>query len=332
MPLSPVCGVLCVPCCCRFFFLFPCAVLFFALSASFAVRAVLYLRTDYLLDTIPCLPHLESHLKPTIPLRRPAPRKARKDPIMALLNVDFWGESLQKMCCMTVILPDRIPTSAKLPVLYQLHGLSDDHSAWARRSRIEMHVAKYPLVVIMPDGGRGFYCDAHQGYAYESHIIKDVISFAERFFPVGRSRPWRAIGGLSMGGYGSLKLALKYPNKFVSVAAHSSATQFAHKPLNFGPNPEFERIMGPDAPGGPNDLYALADKLDPQRAPAIRFDCGTDDSLYHGNREFHRHLRKLGIKHHYSEHPGGHTWDYWDTHVQSALRFHWRYLKHPGRK
>ena len=130
-----------------------------------------------------------------------------------------------------------------------------------------------------------------------------------------------------MGGYGALKLALKYPHKFASVASHSSACYFAHEaPVD---RPEFARIVGPKVPGGPDDLFAIVEKLAGADAPAIRFDCGTDDGLLQSNRVFHKHLRKLGIKHHYSEFPGGHTWDYWDEHVQEALRFHWKHLKHP---
>ena len=249
---------------------------------------------------------------------------------MPLLTVRFFSDSLRKMSTMTVILPDIAPRPprAKFPVLYLLHGLTDDDSAWTRRSNIERYAARYPLVIVMPNADRSFYCDAVEGLPYESYIIKDVVTFTERFFNVGRSRQFRAIGGLSMGGYGSMKLALKFPNMFASVCSHSSAFDFAHGLRH--DVPEFRRITGPRALGGPDDLFDIATHLDPALAPAIRFDCGLEDHLIASNRTFHRHLRKLRIPHQYAEYPGHHDWNYWDLHVQQALAFHARHLRLPS--
>src|ERR1044071_6734116 len=92
---------------------------------------------------------------------------------------------------------------------YLLHGLSDDHTIWLRRTSIERYVSSLPLIVVMPDGERGFYTDAQEGFAFESAITKDLISFIDRTFPTKADRSGRAIGGLSMGGDGAVKLALK---------------------------------------------------------------------------------------------------------------------------
>jgi S-formylglutathione hydrolase FrmB len=89
---------------------------------------------------------------------------------------------------------------------------------------------------------------------------------------------------------------------------------------------EMRRIFGPSPAGGPNDLYALAEQSNRQCLPALRIDCGSEDSLLEENRAFHRHLEQLGIPHEYEECPGGHTWDYWDHHVQEAIAFHQRVL------
>ena len=244
---------------------------------------------------------------------------------MAVCTVNFWGESLQKECSMVVILPGRVKGRKRPCVLYQLHGLSDNHTAWLRWTSIDRYVRELPLVVVMPDGGRSFYCDAVGGPAYEKHIMVDVVGFVERFLNVRKDRRGRAIGGLSMGGYGAMKLALKYPETFASVVSHSSAFGFAHDPRLLE-NEERRRITGDVVPGGKDDLYAIAEKLSPRRAPAIRFDCGKNDALIEGNRKFHRHLRRLRIPHQYREFPGEHNWAYWDTHIQEALRFHARHL------
>ncbi len=241
---------------------------------------------------------------------------------MAILRVGFFGQSILKQTNMTVVLPDDAKSAGPYPVMYLLHGLSDDDTIWARRTSLERYVAGMPLIVVMPDSGRGYYTDAKRGLAYESHIMKDVIGFVDRFFPTIPDRRGRAIGGLSMGGYGSMKLALKYPDRFCSVVSHSGVFDIARSLKRPERNGELSLIFGDDPADGGNDVLRLAEELDRASAPAIRFDCGTEDFLIEDNRAFHRHLQKLGIKHEYEEFPGSHEWGYWDLHIQQALKFH----------
>jgi S-formylglutathione hydrolase FrmB len=129
-----------------------------------------------------------------------------------------------------------------------------------------------------------------------------------------------------MGGYGALKLALRFPEMFASAVSHSGALNFGH----VAPGPErseFARITGPKPQGGPNDLYALVEGIKREEMPALRIDCGTEDFLLDANRQFHTHLETLGVPHEYQEFPGAHDWAYWDLHVQQAIRFHARHLK-----
>jgi len=245
---------------------------------------------------------------------------------MSVMRVNFFADALRKATSMTVILPARTEVDPPFPVLYLLHGLSDDDTLWTRRTSIERYVAGMPLIVVMPDGGRGFYTDAKQGYAYERHIMEDVIGFVDRFFPTVPERSGRAIGGLSMGGYGAMKLALKHPDFFCSVASHSSVFDIAALLQNDERRAELSLIFGDDPAEGGNDLLKLAEEIDRDLLPAIRFDCGTEDGLIEHNRRFHQHLHQLGIEHEYEEFPGTHNWDYWDVHVQEALRFHARTL------
>jgi putative tributyrin esterase len=243
---------------------------------------------------------------------------------MPVLDMHYRSQSIQKECGMNIILPD---PSIKPPyfTLYQLHGLSDDYSAWMRWTSMDRYVDSLPLVVVMPDGGRSWYTNAVEGGKYEDHIMKDTIRHVERYFPVRKNREGRAIGGLSMGGYGAMKLALKFPNIFGSVYGHSSAFIRGHE-ITGRDNAEFIRIFGKEPAGGENDVFALAAKLKRSQAPAIAFDCGTSDFLLKSNREFHKHLNSLKIKHQYREFPGAHEWSYWDLHVQGALKFHRKHL------
>jgi S-formylglutathione hydrolase FrmB len=238
------------------------------------------------------------------------------------MRVSFFGDSIRKQTSMTVILPQDTKVEGPYPVLYLLHGMSDDDTIWERRTSLERYVAEMPLIVVMPDGGRGFYTDAVQGYAYESHIMKDVMGFTERFFPAMRERKGRCIGGLSMGGYGSMKLALKYPDMFCSVVSHSSAFSVRRRVENKERSKESILVFGEHPENTDNDPWYLAKTIDRAKLPAIRFDCGTEDFLIEENREFHKYMGELGIPHEYDEFPGTHNWAFWDEHVQQALKFH----------
>lgn len=249
---------------------------------------------------------------------------------MAVAQVNYWSPSLTKetQCC--VMLPERQAGKGPYPVWYLLHGLSDDYSAWLRWTSLERYVRDLPLIVVLADGHRSFYTDATDGFAYEQAIVRDLLSFVDQHFRTVRSAKGRAIGGLSMGGYGAMKLGLKYPHLFGSVNAHSGV--YLHVKERWWEkedNPwaaEQRRIYGTEQACKENDPFALAAALKPERAPAIWMDCGVDDFLLRDNRELHAHLKKLGIRHTYKEFPGGHSWAYWDEHIQQALAFHRRTL------
>ena len=132
-----------------------------------------------------------------------------------------------------------------------------------------------------------------------------------------------------MGGYGALKLGLKFPHMFCSIVSHSGGVAAGHKPFDDMDEKfaaELRAIYGDNPAGGKDDLWAIAEKIDRDSLPAIRMDCGLDDFLLEDNRAFHKHLEELGIPHEYQEFPGEHNWDFWDTHVQEAIEFHVRAL------
>lgn len=249
---------------------------------------------------------------------------------MAVATLNYWSPSITKetQCC--VLLPERQPQPGPYPVFYLLHGLSDDYSAWLRWTSLERYVRDLPLIVVLADGHRSFYTDASNGLAYEQAIVKDLVGLIDGQFRTVKSAAGRAIGGLSMGGYGAMKLGLKYPRLFGSVSAHSGV--YLHVKERWwekedrGNWPEMLRIYGDEATCQANDPFALAEKLKPEKAPAIWMDCGVNDFLLRDNRELHAYLKKLGIKHTYKEFPGEHSWAYWDEHIQQAIAFHRRSL------
>jgi len=243
---------------------------------------------------------------------------------MAFCELRYFSEALEKQTAAHVLLPEG-KLRGPFPVFYLLHGLSDDHTMWARRSSIERYVQGLPLIVVMPDGGRGFYCDAVEGSAHQTAIARDLVNYIDTMFPTKAERKGRCIGGLSMGGYGAIKLALQYPDLFCSAHSHSGALGYGHGLR--ADWPEMARILGDKiAGGGPNDLYLLAAEAGRSKWPAMWIDCGTEDELLAQNRAFHTHLKKLRLPHEYKEFSGGHDWAYWDEHIREALAFHARRL------
>jgi putative tributyrin esterase len=251
---------------------------------------------------------------------------------MAFAAINYYSRSLEHASTFNVIFPDEPDVPEPWSTYYLLHGLSDDHSTWMRRSTIERRVLGLPLVVVMPDGGRGWYTNAVDGDAYEDDLLKDVIRMVERHFPVKAERSGRAIGGLSMGGFGAVKIALKHPDLFASANSQSGVLGLLRNPFESKRLArECLRIFGEDPKGGAEDPFALADEVDRARVPALRFDCGDEDPFLLQNRDFHTHLDQLDIRHAYEEAAGSHDWQYWDRHLHAALDFHGRHLKIPGR-
>ena len=249
---------------------------------------------------------------------------------MAFATIDYFSNSLTKASSFNVVFPEDPKIAPPWSVFYLLHGLSDDNTIWTRRTSVERYIAGLPLVLVMPDGGRGWYTNAQSppNSRYEDDLIVDVVGLVDRTFPVKADRSGRAIGGLSMGGYGALKLGLKHLDKFSSVTSHSGALAITDRdPAKvLSGIPDYANVFGPTPKGGPGDLKTLVEKIDHGRVPAIRIDCGVSDFLIEENREFHKHLDDLHIKHEYEEFPGEHNWDYWDLHVREAIEFHARNL------
>ena len=253
---------------------------------------------------------------------------------MAWSTLHWKSDVIGKQTTAQVLLPE----TGKPPyaTFYLLHGLSDDSSLWLRRTRIEWYVRDLPLIVVMPDGYRSFYTKHAEGPDFARHIGEELPTFIERNFQASPERSARAIGGLSMGGYGALRIGLGYADRFCSANSHSGAVAWGNFDLKLGAGAppslqgrgiefmkELGKIFGDDPRGSDHDLGVLARRaLAAGNLPELLIDCGTDDFLLKDNREFHAELTESRVPHTYHEFPGAHTWDYWDTHIQDALAFH----------
>jgi S-formylglutathione hydrolase FrmB len=254
---------------------------------------------------------------------------------MAHLRCDFFAESLTLSTSMTVILPERAAGQigmggaagdAPPPVLYLLHGLSDDDTIWLRRTSIERYVSSLGLAVVMPQVHRSFYTDEAYGEKFWTFISEELPAVVGSFFRVSADPADTYVAGLSMGGYGAFKLALRHPDRFAAAASLSGALGFnaAERSDDIVRSAMMTRIFGDHhATGADDDLFHLIETADPATLPPLFLTCGTDDFLVDANRRFVDACAARGVDLLSSFAPGEHEWGYWDTHIQQVLAWMW---------
>jgi len=212
-----------------------------------------------------------------------------------------------------------------VPLLILLHGVYGSHWNWWALGNLpgiarEMLAAGeiVPFAVAMPsDGlwsdGSGYV--THKGFDAESWIVDDVPACVRELFPQVETQKV-FLAGLSMGGFGALRIGAKHASRVAGISAHSAVTRLADL-RGFVQDSIAEDLA--EERSDARILYWM--RQNRLRLPPIRFDCGTEDSLLAGNRELHASLLRARIPHEYAEHPGGHDWAYWQQHVRTTLRF-----------
>lgn len=240
---------------------------------------------------------------------------------------EFQSKSLGRPVRYRVVLPgDYARTTRHYPALYLLHGLYGDYENWETRTDLVHYAEKYKFIIVMPDAGNSWYVNSATipQNRYEDFIVDDMVTEAEHSFRIIRSPHRRAIAGLSMGGYGALKFALKYPGEFVVAASISGALDPTTDLVNI--RPDFEKEL--TAAFGPmgtetrarNDLYFLAQNAVPADTPYLYIDDGTGDWALAGNRKFVSILSSRKFRYEYHEMPGIHDWEYWDRRIPNVLQ------------
>ncbi len=253
---------------------------------------------------------------------------------MALAEVHWKSELLGRETIMRVLTPQ--VGAPPYATLYLLHSLNEDSSAWITKTKIESLVRTLPLLVIMPDGHRGFYTDNEEGPPHARHIGEELVAFVDRTYPTRAERAGRAIGGVSMGGYGALRVGLGYAERFCSIHSHAGSLDhdvefklnpaertgiMKHRPDSF--ILEMRQIFGERPKGTKHDVLRLAMEAKQRgQLPNLWIECGVDDYLITGTRAFHRELDVAKIPHVYREIPGAHDLDYSDEDLGAAIHFH----------
>lgn len=245
---------------------------------------------------------------------------------MAFVQCDFHSEVLGFGTSINVILPKKTGLE-KYPVLYLLHGLTDDHTAWQRKTSIERYAISKNLAIIMPNVHRSFYTDMTKGYDYWTYMTEELPELVHSYFPISQKRAENFVAGLSMGGYGAFKWAFRKPEKFAAAASLSGALNMARRIFDFEDNKkrmeEFELIFGnlQKVKNSKNDIFYLLKSLanDDQEIPRLYQCCGTDDFLYEDNLRFKNLCEKEGISLNYEEEKAEHEWDYWDRKIKDII-------------
>jgi S-formylglutathione hydrolase FrmB len=246
---------------------------------------------------------------------------------MALVHCDFKSEALAMGTSLRAILP-RSPGPHR--TLWLLHALGDDHTACTRHTALERHVNGRSLAVVMPRVDRSFYTDMQRGLKYWTFLSDELPRIARSMFQLSEDRADNFVAGLSMGGYGALKLALTHPDRYAAAASLSGALDVAavcRHHTDYFERHELANIFGSSEAieGSGNDLFHLAAELaasDPAERPRPRLglSCGSDDFLLRHSRRFAEHLRDVGLDCEFVEHAGrGHDWAYWDEQLPGLL-------------
>ena len=227
----------------------------------------------------------------------------------------------------------------RYPVLYFLHGLGGNEQMLLNSGGMNMiqdlrdqkRIGEF--LIVSPDAGRSFYINSRDGkIRYEDFFIREFLPYIESHYRIRAEKKSRGITGVSMGGYGALRFALRYPNLFAAVSAHSPALieKLPNIKVSSDQAAAVAEVLG-KAFGSPLDAafwvhespFTIV-KDEPRPAGLqIYFDCGTDDEFgfNKGNEQFHELLTARGIVHEFHLYPGGHDWEYFADHLPASFEF-----------
>ena len=249
---------------------------------------------------------------------------------MAFITIEFLSEVLGRQTSIDVIIPQKrtngeigIENNAKdekYKTLVLLHGLSDNSSIWARRTSIDRYATEKGIAVIMPSGDRSFYTNMRYGDRFSDFIGKEVLAVAREYLPLSEKREDTFLAGNSMGGYGAMKTALKFPQTFSAAVGLSSVADVKKFMKEY--TPDLGKVIFGDEVPDSEDLFALttACENDPWR-PRLYMIQGLGDFMLEENRRLAEHIKTLNYDFTYEEYEGIHDWAFWDTYIQYAMRW-----------
>ncbi|WP_034446654.1 alpha/beta hydrolase [Butyrivibrio sp. AE2032] len=269
---------------------------------------------------------------------------------MSILNYNFESQYLSGGTQISVILPDKTRdktpsefygSGKKYPVLWLLHGTFGDNTDWVRRTNIELYASRKNLIVVMPSALNSNYSNwpkMMMGYNMYDYLVKELMPLIYGWFPASSDPKDNFIAGLSMGGRGTIKFAVNFPELFNAAAVLSAApVDFSELKDHDDENPfmslDDERMQTTIANAGGLEAYVNGEEnvwriIDEsvksgKKLPRLMFGCGEADSLLYGSYiKFRKHCDEIGLKADWFHLPGyKHEWAFWDLAIQHALDF-----------
>lgn len=237
--------------------------------------------------------------------------------------------------------PDYDKTNQRYPVLYLLHGYSDDETGWTQFGEVKAIADRQlqmnemtEMIIAMPDGGVSWYINSADGKVkYEDFFIKEFIAYIDANYRTRAEKRYRGIAGLSMGGHGTLIMAMKHPDLF-TTAAPLSAGIFTKEELINMPDERWDAVFG--SPFGKskgeeritdhltnNWILSIVENGNTDELKKVKYyiDCGDKDFLIKGNMALHALMIDKKIPHEFRVREGVHNWDYWRTALPEVFKF-----------
>jgi putative tributyrin esterase len=247
----------------------------------------------------------------------------------------FYSISLQRNVRYRVLLPKDYGNGGRFPVLYLLHGVYGDYRNWDTSTGLENYARNMHFLIVMPDADNSWYTNSATvpGNRFEDYIAKDLIAEIDQKYSTIGDGHSRAIAGLSMGGYGAIKLGLNYPDLFAFAGSLSGALNAAQNLDALRPDfrANLREVFGEESSRTrtEGDVFALLDSSHETPYPYFYLACGTADFFLDTNRAFALQLSSRKLAYEYHETAGGHSWKYWDTALQPMLRAVERTISEP---
>lgn len=246
---------------------------------------------------------------------------------VAIKPDSVYSPSVHRTMKFNVLLPENYAVkNDRYVTLYLLHGFEGSYNDWVIRTRLVSLLSQYSLLVITPDAGNSWYVNSatDTNARYEDYILRDLIPYVDRTYRTISTRHGRMIAGLSMGGYGAMRFALKNPRYFCFAASFSGAL-YAPSARQDNKIIEASLLKAFGKPGGTSwqegSVLSLADSAS-GGLPYLFLSTGNEDirAIVDNNRLFIEKLRNRGITYEYHERPGKHTWLFWDREVEGILK------------
>lgn len=244
-------------------------------------------------------------------------------------TITVYSSKMNKEVKSVVIKPENYAKNKKYPVVYLLHGYSDNYSKWVSTvPSIKKLATKHEIIIVCPDGGyNSWYFDSHvdPGFQYESYITEDLRKFVEHHYAVIKDRKGRAITGLSMGGHGAMYLAIRHRDLFAQAGSMSGGIDLLYSTKKW----EIAKRLGAYEEN-PQEWTSrsVTNMVESLKNGELHLmiDCGVSDFFYEINANLHKKLLSLNIDHDYIERPGKHNWEYWTNAIEYQLLFFDKYF------